>query len=148
MHALELGFRTILINDASRGIDMGAIDNIKQAVKDNHGLVVDCQEVKALVQGRDRRIELGYQLALQCRKSIVYPPKNKNSRHNKVPGMEKLEGAPGITKTPSKSTAVSIIIRSNVNLSLTCPVSFSLTLIKPYDRLMHPILAPALAHGS
>lgn len=38
-----------------------------------------------MVQGRDRRVELGYFLALQCRKQIIYPLKNKNSRFNKVP---------------------------------------------------------------
>ena len=35
-----------------------------------------------MVQGKDRRVELGYHWALQCRKQIVYPPKNKNSRYN------------------------------------------------------------------
>ena len=35
-------------------------------------------EVKAMVQGRDRRVELGHYLAHMCRKSIFYPPKNKN----------------------------------------------------------------------
>ncbi len=35
-----------------------------------------------MVQGRDRRVELGYFLALLCRKSIFYPPKNKNSKYN------------------------------------------------------------------
>ena len=35
-----------------------------------------------MVQGRDRRVELGYFLALLCRKSIFYPPKNKNSKFN------------------------------------------------------------------
>ena len=33
-----------------------------------------------MVQGRDRRPELGYKLALECRKSIIYPVKNKNSK--------------------------------------------------------------------
>ncbi len=35
-----------------------------------------------MVQGRDRRLELGYQLAIQCRKKLVYPLKNKNSKFN------------------------------------------------------------------
>ena len=35
-----------------------------------------------MVQGRDRRPELGFKLALECRKSIVYPVKNKNSKYN------------------------------------------------------------------
>ena len=39
-----------------------------------------------MVQGRDRRVELGYQLALECRKMIgMYPPKNKNSKFNPPP---------------------------------------------------------------
>ena len=37
-----------------------------------------------MVQGRDRRPELGYKLALECRKSIIYPVKNKNSKYNNV----------------------------------------------------------------
>ncbi len=39
-------------------------------------------KVLAMVQGRDRRVELGFQLALNCRKRIFYPEKNKNSRFN------------------------------------------------------------------
>ena len=39
-----------------------------------------------MVQGRDRRVELGYQLAIECRKMIgLYPPKNKNSKYNPPP---------------------------------------------------------------
>lgn len=103
MHAQELGFRTILIDDCSRGIQMDAIKNTMKKIEENHGLVVKASEVerssedlkrkmrhsfsfsfekvKAMVQGRDRRLELGYQWALQCRKGIRYPAKNKNSRH-------------------------------------------------------------------
>jgi hypothetical protein len=33
-----------------------------------------------MVQGRDRRPELGYKLALECRANINYPMKNKNSK--------------------------------------------------------------------
>ena len=39
-----------------------------------------------MVQGRDRRLELGYQWALQCRKGILYPAKNKNSRYQVMDG--------------------------------------------------------------
>ncbi len=39
-------------------------------------------QVRAMVQGRDRRVELGYAWALQARKGIIYPPKNKNSKYN------------------------------------------------------------------
>ena len=39
-------------------------------------------QVKAMVQGRDRRPHLGIKLALECRKNIIYPVKNKNSKYN------------------------------------------------------------------
>ena len=41
-------------------------------------------EVKAMVQGRDRRPELGYKLAMECRTNIIYPVKNKNSKYNNM----------------------------------------------------------------
>ena len=43
-------------------------------------------QVRAMVQGRDRRVELGYQWAIELRKNIIYPPKNKNSKYNPVIG--------------------------------------------------------------
>ena len=48
-----------------------------------------------MVQGRDRRVELGYQLAIACRTHIVnmpgtgYPLKNRNAKYN-IPLDEKL----------------------------------------------------------
>ena len=39
-------------------------------------------KVKAMVRGKDRRPELGHKLALEYRKTITYPMKNKNSRYN------------------------------------------------------------------
>ena len=44
--------------------------------------MVQSSEVKAMVQGRDRRPQLGIKLALECRKNIIYPVKNKNSKFN------------------------------------------------------------------
>ena len=41
-------------------------------------------QVKAMVQGRDRRPELGYKLAVECRRNIIYPVKNKNSKYNNM----------------------------------------------------------------
>jgi len=38
-----------------------------------------------MVQGKDRRPELGYKMALMCRDAITYPAKNKNSKYNDVP---------------------------------------------------------------
>ena len=61
-----------------RGIEAGAIKNTMESIREGKGVVVNSSEVKAMVQGRDRRVELGHYLALMCRKSIFYPPKNKN----------------------------------------------------------------------
>merc|ERR1719219_1110018 len=84
-HALELGFRTILIDDCSRGIDGADIDRTFEKIREQNGLVVQSSEVRAMVQGRDRRVELGYQWAIELRKNIIYPPKNKNSKFNPAP---------------------------------------------------------------
>ena len=94
-HAQELGFRTVLIDDASKGINHDGIKGTIEKIKANHGCVVDSTEVKAMVQGRDRRVELGYQLAIACRTQIVnmpgsgYPLKNRNAKFN-IPIDEKL----------------------------------------------------------
>lgn len=81
-HALELGFRTVVVEDACRGIRTENINATFAKVRAEYGCVVQSQEVKAMVQGRDRRPELGYKLALECRGAIVYPAKNKNSKYN------------------------------------------------------------------
>ena len=58
-----------------------------------------------MVQGRDRRVELGYQLALECRKMIgMYPLKNKNSKFNPPPPGMTADGQP-IPETGSNDTA-------------------------------------------
>lgn len=44
-HGLELGFRTALIDDCSRGIQSDGIKNTIEKVKSNHGVVVQSTEV-------------------------------------------------------------------------------------------------------
>jgi len=83
-HSQELGFRTILVEDASRGIKEPDIEAAFGKIREEHGCVVKSNEVKAMVQGRDRRPELAYKLALECRNQITYPLKNKYSKYNKV----------------------------------------------------------------
>ena len=61
-----------------RGIETEAIKRTRESIREGKGVVVESGEVKPMVQGRDRRVELGHYLALMCRKSIFYPPKNKN----------------------------------------------------------------------
>lgn len=84
-HGLEQGFRTILVQDASRGIKEDDINKAFEKIREQHGVVVNSKEVKAMVQGKDRRPELGYKMALLCRDAITYPAKNKNSKYNDVP---------------------------------------------------------------
>ena len=45
-HAIELGFRTILIDDCSRGIDEKSIETAYEKVRNGWGLVVQSREVK------------------------------------------------------------------------------------------------------
>lgn len=63
------GFRTILVEDCCRGVDLLDIEKTKNAIRNNHGLVLHSSKVKALVEGNDRRPELGYKLALELKKS-------------------------------------------------------------------------------
>ena len=49
-HALELGFRTILIDDCSRGIDEKNIEAAYEKIQSWHGLVIQSNEVKNMVK--------------------------------------------------------------------------------------------------
>ncbi|RWS00591.1 pyrazinamidase/nicotinamidase-like protein [Dinothrombium tinctorium] len=62
--ALELGYRTILINDASKGVDINEISKSKDKLISKHCVIVESNEVKNMVNGIDRRVELAYFLAL------------------------------------------------------------------------------------
>jgi hypothetical protein len=60
-----------------------------------------------MVQGRDRRVELGYYLALLCRKNIFYPLKNKNSKHNTKATADNDNSAAGVNTTPGNTVKAS-----------------------------------------
>ncbi|KAG5899332.1 hypothetical protein JTB14_029283 [Gonioctena quinquepunctata] len=62
--AISSGFRTILLDDCCRGVDLLDIEKTKNTVIKNHGVVVNSDRVKNMVEGNDRRPELGYKLAL------------------------------------------------------------------------------------
>ena len=85
------------MEDASRGIDKENISQTFDRIVEESGCVVNSKavmsqlllssskpflKVKAMVQGKDRRPELGWKLAVECRKKISYPAKNKNSKFN------------------------------------------------------------------
>lgn len=65
--AISSGFRTILLDDCCRGVDLQDIEKTKNNVIKNHGIVVDSDRVKNMVEGNDRRPELGYKLALNLK---------------------------------------------------------------------------------
>ncbi|XP_034194334.1 nicotinamide amidase [Osmia lignaria lignaria] len=70
--ALTSGYRTILIDDCSRGVDLVDIEKTKATVIANNGVIVNSSQVKAMVEGRDRRPELGYKLALEIKRKLNF----------------------------------------------------------------------------
>lgn len=68
--ALAIGYRTVLIDDCSRGVDLKDIEKTKNTVTSNNGVIVDSSQVKAMVEGRDRRPELGYKLAMELKSAM------------------------------------------------------------------------------
>ena len=65
--AQDLGYRTILVDNASGGITPEGILKTNNDIKAKHGIIVNSGEVKDLVQGLNRPFELGYVKALQCK---------------------------------------------------------------------------------
>lgn len=68
--ALRSGYRTILIDDCSRGVDLVDIEKTKATVIASSGVIVNSNQVKAMVEGRDRRPELGYKLAMEIKEKL------------------------------------------------------------------------------
>ncbi|RWS22813.1 pyrazinamidase/nicotinamidase-like protein [Leptotrombidium deliense] len=64
MHANELGYRTIVIDDASRGVDLDDIMKAKEALEEKNCAIVQSNEVDGMVKAIDRRFVLGYFLGL------------------------------------------------------------------------------------
>ncbi|XP_070498924.1 nicotinamidase isoform X1 [Chironomus tepperi] len=73
--ALSAGYRTVLIDDCCRGVDLQDIEATKESVLNSHGVIVHSKEVKAMVEGRDRRPELGFKLAMELKNG-----ENENKR--------------------------------------------------------------------
>ncbi|XP_066150729.1 nicotinamidase-like [Euwallacea fornicatus] len=66
--AIVSGFRTILLDDCCRGVDLLDIEKTKENIIKNHGIMATSDEVPDLIKGNDRRPELGYKLALNLSK--------------------------------------------------------------------------------
>ncbi|XP_038221237.1 uncharacterized protein LOC119839111 [Zerene cesonia] len=68
--ALGIGYRAVLVEDACRGVDLADMQRTKGAILAGHGLIVSSQDVLAMVEGRDRRPELGYKLAMELKNAM------------------------------------------------------------------------------
>ncbi|XP_015927344.1 nicotinamidase-like [Parasteatoda tepidariorum] len=66
LHSLEHGYRTILIEDACRGVALEDIQSMKEELVVNHGVIVNSDKVRNMVIGRDRRLDLGYRTAMSA----------------------------------------------------------------------------------
>ncbi|GFQ88567.1 nicotinamidase [Trichonephila clavata] len=64
LHALEHGYRTILVEDACRGVDVKDIEETKRKLVERHGAIVTSDKVRNMVLGRNRRHDLGYRTAM------------------------------------------------------------------------------------
>lgn len=69
-HAIEEGYRTLLVDDACRGVCEDDIEYTKEHITANHGLIVHSSQVKNLATGRDRPPTLAYKLALELSKKM------------------------------------------------------------------------------
>ncbi|XP_064112257.1 uncharacterized protein LOC135219421 [Macrobrachium nipponense] len=69
-HALEEGYRTMLIDDACRGVCDDDIKATMEHTVASNGLVVQSTQVKSLASGRDRPPVLAYRLALELAKKM------------------------------------------------------------------------------
>lgn len=69
-HALEVGYRTMLISDASRGVSEEDIKSTIDRTIAGNGLVIQSSQVKSLASGRDRPPVLAYRLALELAKKM------------------------------------------------------------------------------
>ncbi|XP_033742330.1 nicotinamidase-like [Pecten maximus] len=63
VHALEHGYRTILIEDAARGVNLDDISNMRKNLQEKGAVITNSSKVKDLVESVDRQVALGYQTA-------------------------------------------------------------------------------------
>lgn len=71
LHAVEAGFRTVLVEDCSRGVDLEDIDRVRKILRSRGVVIVNAGDVETMVTGRDRRPELGYALAMSLAKKTL-----------------------------------------------------------------------------
>ncbi|CAH0384229.1 unnamed protein product [Bemisia tabaci] len=113
LDALKLGYNTILIDDCSRGLDPAGIEATRKSVLENHGLVVNSTEVKDMVDGMDRRPELGFKLALTLKRKTALTLKRKTENENERPEKR-------ISSVHGKKRTVILIVATVKGTALGC----------------------------
>lgn len=68
LDSLYLGYRTVFVEDASKGVTPEGIAEAKKKIMDGNGVIVTAQKVANMVKGVDRRPELALYLAQQIQK--------------------------------------------------------------------------------
>ncbi|KAL3282963.1 hypothetical protein HHI36_006121 [Cryptolaemus montrouzieri] len=69
--SISSGYRTILIEDCTRGVDLLSIEQTKQSIIKSHGIVTNSSDVADMVSGKNRRPELGYKLAMELKTAKI-----------------------------------------------------------------------------
>lgn len=78
LHGNEYGFKTTLIEDASRGVDGKTITEMKKKLINDNAAVVHSDRILAMVRGEERRPEHGYHLCHFMRESSDSLPASNN----------------------------------------------------------------------
>ena len=65
--ALDFGFKTVIIDDASRGLIQDDINRMKLNFQQKNGLIIKSDQVLHMIKGDDRRPEPGYGLAMKIK---------------------------------------------------------------------------------
>jgi len=76
LDAIDLGFRTVLINDATRGVDVGDIESMKSRIRSAGGIIENSDMIKNLVEVKDRRKEHGLTAAKNTAEGIKHAQKS------------------------------------------------------------------------
>jgi len=81
--SLELGFRTVVLEDASKGVDLEGIKSTKAKILGMGGVITETDKVDDMVAGNDRRPELGLYLAKTLRAEKLKGAGENNNQPNK-----------------------------------------------------------------
>jgi len=58
LHAIELGYRTLLIKDGCKGVSEDSIAEMEKHLQDVGGILIDSKQVMDLVKAQDRRVQM------------------------------------------------------------------------------------------